>query len=78
MRVDVYETNGGELFCMQCDGLNTFTFDNGKPRRYAMDDDVCRYCGAKNKWRRGNDPRTPYVLDYNDRRLLKSMRIAPE
>jgi hypothetical protein len=76
--MDVYETNGGELFCQQCDGLNMFTFANGTPRRYATEDDICKYCKTKNSWRRGNEPKKPYELDFNDRRMLKSMRIAPE
>jgi DNA-directed RNA polymerase subunit RPC12/RpoP len=70
-------TNSHEFFCMQCSGLNTFTFDNGKPRQYTTDEDKCQYCGGK-QFRRGNEPTVAWHLTENDKRMLRGIRIAAE
>ena len=71
-------TEAHEWFCMQCAGGTTFHFPNGTPRRYPTPEDVCPYCGGKNRWRRGGDPLIPWELNENDRRMLKAFRIVQE
>ena len=67
-----------QFFCRVCDGPNEFTHDNGKSRLYPVPEDACVYCGSSGKWRTGTDPKKEYALSENDRRFLRSLRIACE
>lgn len=60
------------LFCRVCDSPNPFM------RRWIEDHDACSTCGAEGQWRTVNEPRVAYELSLNDKRLLKSLRIASE
>ena len=61
-----------ELFCRVCDGRNEF------PHNWVSEGDVCQFCGQANQWRTLNEPKKAWVLNHNDRRLLKAMLIAAE
>lgn len=37
----------------------------------------CRICGPTT-WRTATEPRVDYVVTHNDRRFLKSIRVAPD
>lgn len=61
------------FYCGKCDGANDFG------RRYLYElADACKYCGSKGQWRTQNEPKKPYDLSDNDRRMLRSARIDPE
>ena len=60
------------LFCRSCETANTFS------RNWLEDDDACVACGAKGLWRTESEPKVVYDLSVNDRRFLRSLRIAPE
>lgn len=61
-----------QLVCRKCDSYNTFD------RNWIDDTDACATCGATGFWRRPEEPKVPWELEVNDRKFLKSLRIAPE
>ena len=58
--------------CMGCEALNELD------RNWIDAEDACKYCGSKGRWRKDTDPRIDYVLNENDKRMLKTLRIASE
>jgi hypothetical protein len=60
------------LFCRTCDGQNDF------PNNWVNDDDACKHCGAKRHWRTLNEPKEPWALNENDKRMLRAFRIVQE
>lgn len=61
-----------QIWCMACAAPNDFK------RRWLTPEDACTTCGAQGRWRRLNDPKVEWELHTNDKRLLKSLRIAQE
>ena len=60
------------LFCRNCDGANEF------PHNWVNDADACKFCGSTRLWRTSNEPKCPYELTENDKRMLRGLRIVPE
>ena len=61
--------------CRGCGTRNSFN------RLYTVDEDACKVCKMTNFWRREDEPDVPakeWELGVNDRKFLKSLRIAPE
>lgn len=64
-----------ELYCRKCGTKNHF------PRNWLEDADACKDCKATDQWSTvppGSEPEVDYELSANDRRFLRSLRIAPE
>lgn len=61
-----------QVFCRKCDGVNEF------PHNWINEGDACKFCGSVNLWRTLNEPKVAYELNANDKRLLRSLRIATE
>ena len=61
-----------QLWCRKCDGFNEF------PRNWLDDGDACKHCGAIGFWRTATEPMVEWDLNENDRRMLRSLRIAQE
>ena len=57
------------IYCRQCDEPNEL------PRQWINATDACVHCQAKD-WEVRNTPKVPYVLNHNDQRLLRGLRIA--
>ena len=60
------------VWCRECDGANAM------PRNWIEESDACKYCGTKGQWRTLNEPKAEYLLNHNDRRFLRSMRIKAD
>lgn len=58
------------LWCRHCDGENEFPWYDESLK--------CKHCGTVNYFRTLNDPKVEYDISVNDRRFLRSLRIAPE
>lgn len=59
-----------QLTCRKCETVNIF--------EHNWIDHPCEACGAEGFWRRVDEPKVDYDLSANDRRFLRSLRIAPE
>lgn len=61
-----------QVYCMACEAPNDFK------RLWLDPEDACAHCGTQGRWRRVNDPKVEWELHHNNKRLLKSLRIAQE
>lgn len=60
------------LYCMACQSPQTFE------RNWLDESDACATCGAKGPWRRCDEPKHAWELNENDRRFVKSLKIAAD
>lgn len=59
-----------QLWCMACQSPNDFD------RNWVQDDDECRVCQSKGRWRTVNDPKVEWALGHMDKRFLKSIHVT--
>jgi uncharacterized protein (DUF983 family) len=60
------------LRCCACGTENDFG------RNWVESEDACSKCGTRGRWRRYADPADEWMLNENDKRLLKSFHIAQD